>query len=1160
MFNAFDSWRRLFIVATLFVSVTSIAVSADSWAPVKDAMLTRWGKKVSPDGVWSEYPRPQMTRPEWTNLNGLWDYAVRDLNAEKPSSWDGKILVPFAIESPLSGVGKRLTAEQSLWYRTTFDSADIYSGKSDEKTTSIRFHFEAVDYRCEVWLNGARIGENTGGNLPFSFLVEGPLKDAGNELVVKVIDATDAEGKYQLRGKQRVNNRGIFYTPVSGIWQTVWIEPVAKSHIAALKVNGDDQGTVTIEAATIGEASGIRVTVRDNKRVVAKVTSSNSNATLSIANPKLWSPESPKLYDIQVDLVSEDGSVVDSVGSYVGLRSVGKRRDQQGDLRLTLNGKDIFHWGPLDQGWWPDGLLTPPTDEAIRFEIDFLKRSGFNMIRKHIKVEPRRYYYHCDRAGMLVWQDQIEGGAGFDSGEWPKWKRLAKDHEKASTPKSWKPGDSLDATWPDWAHTQYMSELKGMVDHLYNHPSIVAWVPFNERWGQHRTMEVGNWIVEYDPTRHINIASGGNFFPVGDMADEHVYPHPDFPVDDSRYDDFVKIVGEFGGHGWPVRDHLWLKSERKWGYGGLPKTKREYIDRYKESIRRLGELKKQGVAGAVYTQTTDVEGEINGLMTYDREVIKIAAGHLKQIAVEGGLIAGGNRLTAARPNIIIVLVDDMGYSDLGCYGGEIETPNIDALASGGLQFTQFYNQGRCCPTRASLVTGLQPHQVGIGHMTAPPGKPLGFEGPYQGYLNDNCTTLAEVLKQSGYHTLMTGKWHLGMEQRECWPLQRGFDKYYGCLSGAINYFKPGGDRGLTEGNEAIEVPEGFYATDTFTDKAIQYIDEVSKDDDDPFFLYLAYNAPHWPLNAKWDDYQKYRGKYKDGWRAMMKARSQRQRELGILSQDTTPAEHPGPKWDSLDAKQRDRLDAVMAAYAGCVDSIDQNIGKLVDHLKSTDQFDNTVIFFLSDNGACQEGGRFGTGDEAMVKNPPLETTGGVRVGLQWAGASNTPYRLYKHYVHEGGACTPMIAHWPRGIAEKDRGTLVRHHAYLQDFMATVIELSGGQYPDGIPACKGKSLAPLLAGQRQAIHFDPLFWEHEGNAAVRMGKWKLVREYEKPWELYDLSKDRNELNDLAEEKPVLRKDMIARWETWATETGVQFPKRFNMYEFLRKREQQQKKSK
>ena len=540
------------------------------------------------------------------------------------------------------------------------------------------------------------------------------------------------------------------------------------------------------------------------------------------------------------------------------------------------------------------------------------------------------------------------------------------------------------------------------------------------------------------------------------------------------------------------------------------------------------------------------------LSTCRRRLSFITSSVIALATLAPGLLLASDSLSGTRPNVIIVLVDDMGYSDLGCYGGEIETPNIDALAAGGLQFTQFYNQGRCCPTRASLMTGLQPHQVGIGHMTAPPGQPLGFEGPYQGYLNDNCTTVAEVLKSAGYQTLMTGKWHLGIDRKECWPLQRGFDKYFGCLSGAINYFKPGGDRGLLEGNDPIAVPEGFYATDTFTEKAIEYIDDATEQGDAPFFLYLAYNAPHWPMNAKWEDYQKYRGKYKEGWRALMKARNERQRDLGLLSGETKPAEHPGPKWESLDEKQRDRLDAVMAAYAGCVDSIDQNIGKLVKHLKATGKLDNTVIFLLSDNGACQEGGRFGTGDEAMVKDPPLETTAGVRIGLQWAGACNTPYRKYKHFVHEGGACTPMIAHWPAGIDKKDRGTLMHQRAYLQDFMTTVLDLSGGSYPKDMPKCEGQSMVPLLAGVRQDIHVEPMFWEHEGNAAVRNGKWKLVREYEQPWELYDISADRTELNDLSKQKPVLRKDMIQSWEAWARETGVRFPKRFNMYQFLNAR--------
>ncbi|MEL7499952.1 MAG: sulfatase-like hydrolase/transferase [Planctomycetota bacterium] len=517
---------------------------------------------------------------------------------------------------------------------------------------------------------------------------------------------------------------------------------------------------------------------------------------------------------------------------------------------------------------------------------------------------------------------------------------------------------------------------------------------------------------------------------------------------------------------------------------------------------------------------------------------------------------------ADRPNIIVILVDDMGFSDLGCYGSEIETPNIDALADGGLRFTQFYNQGRCCPTRASLITGLQPHQVGIGHMTEPPGQTLGITGPYQGYLNNQCTTIASVLKDSGYNTLMTGKWHLGFAREECWPLQRGFDKYYGCISGAINYFKPGDNRFIYDGNQQVETDEDFYATDTFTDKACQYISEATKTSDAPFFLYLAYNAPHWPMNAKWEDYKKYRGKYKSGWHELMRYRNLKQEQLGLLPKGTKPAPFEGPDWDSLDDQQQDRLDAVMAAYAGCVDSIDQSIGKLVKHLKSEGQYRNTVILFLSDNGACQEGGDFGVGDEAMVKDPPLETVDGVRIGKHWANACSTPFRKYKHFVHEGGACTPMIAHWPAGIRRKDRGSFVRQPAYLQDFMTTAIELSGGSYPAGIPACEGQSIVPLLKGSREPIHTKPLFFEHEGNAAMRDGDWKLVREYKKPWELFHVADDRTELNDLSTKETQRLNEMITQWETWATKTDVAYPERFNMYQFLnqkRKKQNQQRKN-
>lgn len=513
-------------------------------------------------------------------------------------------------------------------------------------------------------------------------------------------------------------------------------------------------------------------------------------------------------------------------------------------------------------------------------------------------------------------------------------------------------------------------------------------------------------------------------------------------------------------------------------------------------------------------------------------------------------------IAASRPNIVIILVDDMGYSDIGCYGSEIETPNIDRLAAHGLRFTQFYNAGRCCPTRACLMTGLHPHQVGIGHMTEPPGQALGFEGPYQGFLNDQCETLASVLKSADYHTLMTGKWHLGYHQEKCWPLQRGFDRYYGCISGACNYFQPEGARGISDGNDPVDVGEGFYSTDAFTEMGMRFISEVTQQDDKPFFLYLAHNAPHWPLNAKWLDYQKYKGKYTEGWEALMKTRLAKQKSLGLFPDDIAPAPHVGPKWDSLSAEQREDLDNIMAAYAGCIDAIDRNVGRLVRHLEQIGELDNTVIFFLSDNGACQEGGILGQGNEEMIRNPPAGTAG-VRQGLAWANASNTPFRLYKHFVHEGGAATPMIAHWPAGIPAAKQGKFVRQFGYLPDFMPTCVELAGATYPTDKPPTVGKSLVPALAGGEAAIHDEPIFWEHEGNAAMRWGNWKLVREYEKPWELFNIAADRTEMNNLADSNRTKRDEMIREWKAWATKHQVAFPKAFNMYQFLNQKKRKQK---
>lgn len=569
----------------------------------KVTMRTPWGESLDESGVWSEYPRPQLRRDHWVNLNGPWKFAVTSKEEESaPDAWEGDILVPFAIEAPLSGVERRFYPGDALWYQRSF-KIEKQEGKR------YRLNFEAVDYESTVWVNGVEVGSNSGGNLPFSFDVTKAAKDGENEVVLRVLDATDSA--HQLHGKQRLNPKGIWYTPVSGIWQTVWLEEVPEVSIRNLKITPRLSGRVYVEIDAGGREVGYKATVSVflKDQLVARKSSDSGTVMVSIPNPRFWSPEYPNLYGLKIELGD------DVVHSYVGIRETSVKKDEEGNLRFYLNDRPLFHWGTLDQGWWPDGLLTPPSDEAMVSDIEYLKAAGFNTIRKHIKVEPRRYYYHCDKIGMLVWQDQVSAMADN-----PEWTRLKPDPETVK--------------WPADAHEQYMNELKLMMDLLHSHPCIVQWVPFNERWGQHQTMKVGEWTVRYDPTRQVNVASGGNFFPVGHIVDEHRYPDPGFPfeLDEGRFDGFVKVMGEFGGHGFPVEGHLWSETTRNWGYGGLPKDKEEWMERYRTSIRILAELKEKGIAGGIYTQTTDVEGEINGLITYDRKVQKIDPETLREIA------------------------------------------------------------------------------------------------------------------------------------------------------------------------------------------------------------------------------------------------------------------------------------------------------------------------------------------------------------------------------------------------------------------------------------------------------------------------------------------------------------------------------------------------
>ena len=510
-------------------------------------------------------------------------------------------------------------------------------------------------------------------------------------------------------------------------------------------------------------------------------------------------------------------------------------------------------------------------------------------------------------------------------------------------------------------------------------------------------------------------------------------------------------------------------------------------------------------------------------------------------------------MAAERPNIILIMVDDMGFADLGYHGSEIDTPNIDALAHGGVRFSQFYNSGRCCPTRATLMTGLHPHQTGIGWMTQPPDSDRGKSQPpaYQGYLNRECVTLGEVLQTAGYATLMAGKWHLGNNATNRWPLQRGFEKYFGCISGATRFFYPEHPRGMTFGNKQIENPksttdEPFYTTDAFTDYGMRFIREHKKGEK-PFFLYLAYTAPHWPLQAFEDDIAKYRGKYRIGWDKLRERRLKKQQEIGLInpSWDLSDRTLKIPAWNTLNKKKQDEMDLKMAVYAAMIDRVDQNIGRLVSFLKERGLFEDTMIMFLSDNGACQEGGMLGRGDFYDIEKRNQYPSNSY--GEAWANAGNTPFRLYKHYVHEGGASTPFFMHWPKGI--KPRQEWYREPGQLIDLMPTIIDVAGAKYPkrfhgNAIPALDGVSTRPAFNGKSLGRE-EPIFVEHENNAFVRDGDWKLVGKgvsaqpgvIRSKWELYNIRLDRTETKDLASKYPKRVSRMADRWDAWAKRADV-----------------------
>jgi len=583
--------------------------SQQQWQMVKGRIATAWAEKVDPNNPLPDYPRPQMQRGNWKNLNGLWQYSILPKSSETiPASFDGKILVPFAVESALSGVGKTVGKDSVLWYQR---SIVLPAGF---KNNNVLLQFGAADWLCEVYVNGKKAGTHQGGYDPFSFDITALLNKKGEQQVaVRIWDPSD-DGP-QPRGKQINKPNGIWYTPVTGIWQTVWLEAVPKTYISATKQTPDlDKKMVRVSAQVENAIEGDQLLVsawKGTQKIAEQTIAATAEANLSITDPEIWSPQHPFLYDLKI-AISRKGKIVDEVSSYFALRKISMAADNNGIQRMMLNNGFVFQYGPLDQGWWPDGLYTAPTDEALKFDIEQTKEMGFNLIRKHVKVEPARWYHYCDQLGILVWQDMPSGDLGN------RWENrpgvYGRATDKARTPAS---------------EEIYRSEWKEIMQDLYNFPSIVVWTPFNEAWGQFKTKEIINWTMQKDPSRLVNTASGGNFEDVGPIIDLHNYPEPLMPDPALFGTQRILVLGEFGGLGLPVENHTW-QDKNNWGYQSF-KNKDELLKRYTELMDRIPALIEKGLSAAVYTQTTDVEGESNGFMTYDRKDIKMPVATLKAL-------------------------------------------------------------------------------------------------------------------------------------------------------------------------------------------------------------------------------------------------------------------------------------------------------------------------------------------------------------------------------------------------------------------------------------------------------------------------------------------------------------------------------------------------
>ncbi|MBN2270731.1 MAG: beta galactosidase jelly roll domain-containing protein, partial [Sedimentisphaerales bacterium] len=531
---------RVWVLGVIYLVLLGACGAEGKYKVADGPLLTRWAEKVSPKNALPEYPRPQMVRKDWLNLNGLWDYAIVGRDAAQPVRFDGEILVPYPIESALSGVMKKVGRDNRLWYRRTFAVPRKWKDKR------ILLHFGAVDWDTTVWVNGKKMGNHKGGYDPFSFDITDALTDKGEqEIVLSVWDPTNAGT--QPRGKQVERPGGIWYTAVTGIWQTAWLEPVSPAHIKAMKIETDidaETVTVAVDVASMASDTPVTVTVLDGKKSIssgrigvsggglAKVLS----IKLDVKNAKLWSPDSPFLYGLKITLGEKD-HVIDEVSGYFGMRKIEVKKDEAGVNRLFLNNEVLFQYGPLDQGWWPDGLYTAPTDEALKYDIEVLKRLGCNMLRKHVKIEPDRLYYWCDKLGLMVWQDMPSGDKYIG-------------------------GNDPDITRTPESAAQFETELKAMIAAFYSHPCIIMWVPYNEGWGQWDTPRIVDMIKGLDPTRLVNNASGWTDRKAGDVHDIHSYPGPAAPPNEENR---AAVLGEFGGLGLPVKDHTW-QAEKNWGY------------------------------------------------------------------------------------------------------------------------------------------------------------------------------------------------------------------------------------------------------------------------------------------------------------------------------------------------------------------------------------------------------------------------------------------------------------------------------------------------------------------------------------------------------------------------------------------------------------------